>query len=381
MKRFWVPRSVPVLRRFGVTVFACGLLGAMPLPLRGGGFDPAPPNVGATAAPPTAFDSAWFNALEEPQRLQFVIERLREHDRHTENFSCKVVETTENRHASGGGSWFICRHDCEFRRLGDKYWLKQMGYEFRRKDPIVRHASVMSWDGSAFRITTAPEDEDATPYFRITPTDESDRFPERYLEAIGFRMTERRGLSPGIGQFLSPGFDPNRQTSITAGRFDGTNGIGIRMSNVAGTSWELWIDPSRDYLIWHTDRKSQHRPRFIEAVTDVRSAEHVAGTWVPRKVVSVVTSSDIEPQSQITCDATSIALGNVREEDLRVADPKDARVYDEMRNVAYEPLPDGRFKLLPFDTQGVEHVPPRTPVDRIDEQTQKLYVLRPVGRG
>jgi len=323
------------------------------------------------------FDPAAFSSRGELEKLRFVLEVLESRDRSLENFSCKVQQSTTNfRVRDGGGRHFLHRQDWELRRLGPKYWLKRIDYEYYRPDLAVRQAWLSSWDGSASRSMPATEAPKAEHFCHIRPVENHDAIYDHYNELLGFRTYAGNDRVAALIDFLRDAAKPDRELRIWDEQVKDMHAIHMRVRE-GDDRWDFWLDPARGYLVERSEWKSEHGAAYNSVSGELRAAEQVAGVWVPRKVVCVSGTSASEEATEMTYEATSVRIGHVTEQDVRLTIPKDARVFDTVRKIAYEPLANGKYRLLPIeDEHRVLHVPPRDAiVDRIDDETPGLYSI------
>jgi len=323
------------------------------------------------------FDPALFNSWGELEKLKFILEMLELRDRSLENFSCKVQQSTTNfRVRDGGGRHFGYRQDWELKRLGPKYWLKRIEYEHYPPDSVVREVWLTNWDGAASRTMPAPESPKADHFCNIRPVENHDAIYDHYNELLGFRTYAGNDRVAALIDFLRDASKPDRELRIWDEQFKGMHAIHMRVQQ-GDDRWDFWLDPARAYLVERSEWKSEQGAAYNSVSGEVRAAEQVAGVWVPRKVVCVSGTSASEEATEMTYEATSLQLGQVTEQDMRLTIPKDARVFDTVRKIAYEPLANRKYKLLPIeDEQRVLHVPPRDAiVDRIDDDTPGLYSI------
>jgi hypothetical protein len=346
--------------------------------------------LGSRAAEPVAFDWDAFRTGSAEQKVATVLMKIDSRDETLENIAYKARVTSVNVHKETGSRRFMHKESFEFRRLEETFWLHMTQYAFEdehAKDP--RSEWEVNCDGKAWRSLAV----DGTVAV-IAPVGESSSFPPLWSNLILGVRVESPFKPETLVQWL-------RRATEAAGAGDAagnayTTTVRAEAQNYKGVETlhldlredkfhrEFWLDPARGFMIIATTYG--YADRGGGAAYEVTAAQHVegigaAGVWVPKTIVGRQGPGFSEEQTELTYDVTDFRIGQLKEADVALPFPPDVKVYDRVRHIAYDPLPDGTFRLLPVEDEraGDRYTPTQRIVPKIDEMTPTLYNREHVG--
>ncbi len=345
----------------------------------------------------TAFDADAFNAMNNWDRMRFVMARLKERDKLLENIPFKVDEDIMNPNADG--SWTVMEKDkYDVRRLESSYWVHHQRGNWRNAEGL-RDDEIFAWDGkSGFIVPSAGDRPVANILVQSpVPNELADLLFIRVAgTGIGDLRTPKpdRSISYDFFGTLPSWFDSlmDRETPFTVTLESDNQTIKVEFKNPGRRIQTVWISTAKGYMVSKLDdRDLGANESYLATFLAVQASEEHAGIWLPQKVLSenaVGNPSTRKISQEYQFVAHDFQLGTLASADVQVTFPVDCTIMDSARGVRYTINADGTFTLLRFtkdvpsepgtphsEFPSIEvHTPPEDAIVRhIDDSTAALY--------
>jgi thiol-disulfide isomerase/thioredoxin len=307
------------------------------------GTEPPPPP--ADAAPP--WNPAAFNALDPAAKVAFVRSALAWREAKLNNFSYELSEIVQNVDAKTREvqKQMGAERHYGLHRLGEKYLVTGIADSGYAGD--VPRRFWARWDGAVYRsFTEAGHKNKASGSIRSE--EHEILFYVEYNQMLGLReygvyLPSRSNgvhskpltLVQWLDHFVASGKEATPRATLEKDD-DGADWIELRVQSDQYRTYLYVLDPTRQYLptryssVYRTG-KFEHGGQIVAT-----QAQQVAGFWVPQRVVFTVKHATEPGQEQERIYTTShFALGDVKENDLKVDFGRGAEVVDVTTHTAY----------------------------------------------
>ncbi len=305
---------------------------------------PAPP----TDAPP--WNPAKFNALDPTSKVAFVRAALAWREAKLSNFSYELAEIVQNVDAKSREVKQQIGAERHFgvQRLDEKYLVTGIADSGYAGDVPRRFWS--RWDGAVYRSFTEGGQKNE-PSGSIRSDQHDLLFQIEYNQLLGLREhgvylfgrsnsvhSKPLTLLQWLDHFIAQGKAATPQVSLEKDE-DGADWIELRVQSDQYRTYLYVLDPGHQYL--PTRYSSVYRTGKFEhgGQTVATQAQQIAGFWVPQRVVltaKIINDPKSQNQEQERIYPTShFALGDVKEDDLKVDFGRGAEVVDVTPHTAY----------------------------------------------